>query len=434
MNSALQRAQILIGQQRYDMAAREVGQVLAVEPNNDTAHSLMALCLVELEQFAEATEHAQQAIHLDPSNAHNHYVLAYIWQSRNYLDRAQAAADEAISLDPENPHMHTLMSGILQGQKKWQEGLRYAEKALELDPEDADGINLRAQALRGLGQRQPAGEELRDALKIDPNDASTHANLGWNYLHDGKLDLAKQHFTEALRIDPNLEWARVGAIETIKARNPLYRLVLNYFLWMQRKSAGAQWMILIAAYVIYRIILSQVTARPEWGPVLWPLLIGYILFAISTWFALPLSNFALMLHPFGRRALNRYEKISGAAVGTALTVTLILALVAVARPTSLLIEIAISAAIVTACICMTTLAVPPARKWMLIYTGVVAAMATLSVSAEPVFRLLGEDTESWPAWTVLWSAPTLASIQLMPYALLGAVILVNVLNSVNWKK
>jgi len=156
---------------------------------------------------------------------------------------------------------------------------------------------------------------LQNALRLDPDSADTHATLGWNYLQNGNRAKANEHFREALRLDPDSEWARQGILETLRTYNPLYRPLLKFFLWMQTLTGRAQWGVIIGLYVVYRIILATARANPEWGPYLMPLIFVYIAFVAATWIGQPLMNLALRLHPLGRLALSREERIAANWIG-----------------------------------------------------------------------------------------------------------------------
>ena len=58
-------------------------------------------------------------------------------------------------------------------------------------------------------------------------------------LDEGKYPQAMEHFREALRLEPDMEWARLGVVETLKAKRVLYRPVLWYFLWISKFSSRA---------------------------------------------------------------------------------------------------------------------------------------------------------------------------------------------------
>ena len=229
MTRQLERARLLLEQSRYDMAKKEIGLHLARDPDDPEAHALLALCLLNNKEFKTATEHAKHAIAQAPDWDFAHYVMACVWWRRNYLDRAAESAEAALALDPHAVSHYTLLGRVRFDQRRWQDALDAAEMALEIDAEHTDAINLRAAALQKLGHKSTARDDLIDALRLGPGDAYTHANLGWTYLEQGDREKAMHHLREALRIDPELDWARAGVVETQKAGNVFYRVMLNYF-------------------------------------------------------------------------------------------------------------------------------------------------------------------------------------------------------------
>jgi tetratricopeptide (TPR) repeat protein len=186
---------------------------------------------------------------------------------------------------------------------------------LEVDPENVNAINLRSLTLVKLNRRDEAAETADFALHKQPENPQAHANKGWAELNRGNHEEAQKHFREALRLSPMNGMAKMGLKESIKAKNPAYRLILNYFLWMNRMSERNQWAFLIGLYVVYRGTLWAREAYPVLSPVLTPLIFIYIIFAFSTWIAVPVSNLALRLHPLGKYALDREEKLSSNLVG-----------------------------------------------------------------------------------------------------------------------
>lgn len=304
MGRHLERALILFEQSRHDLAETELRQELAGDPNSFMAHALLALCLARREDFQPATEEAQQAIHLAPDSPYPHYVLASIYLDRRRLDEAEKAVDQAIQLDPHHADYFSLLAAIRFEQRRWQDALDAAETGLAVDPEHVGCNNMRAMALVKLGRRTEAGATMARTLARDPEDALSHANQGWTLLEQGDPKKAMEHFREALRLEPNLDWARRGIVEALKARNIIYRVMLWYFLWMAKLSRGAQWGIVIGGYVGYRLLSEVAHDNPEIAPFILPLLILYFVFAILTWTAYPLFNLLLRMSRFGRLALS----------------------------------------------------------------------------------------------------------------------------------
>src|ERR1043165_2264669 len=95
MSEALQRGLLLLGQGRHELAAEQFGRHLATEPNDAHAHSLLGLCLSQMERFGDATQHAEEAVRLAPDFPFAHYALAYVMADRNRFKEALTAINEA---------------------------------------------------------------------------------------------------------------------------------------------------------------------------------------------------------------------------------------------------------------------------------------------------------------------------------------------------
>lgn len=431
MNSQTLRALLLLNQGRFEEAEQEVGQALAADPNCPHGLRIMALCLTRRGEFDGGTLHAQRAVAEAPDSALMHYTLGVVWFRRSYYQHAADSAEEAIRLDPQDADYRVLLGQIRFNQGRYQAALEAADAALEIDPEETDAINLRAQALQQLGRKDVAVDGLHDALQLNPENPRTHATLGWNYLEQGNLPKAQEHFREALRLNPELEWARRGLIETIKSRNVIYRMILNWFLWMQKKAAGHQWAILVGAFVAYLICLQLVESKPELGIVLWPILGLYIAFCVATWLAMPLSNLALRLHPFGRLVLTRRERFDATMVGLGVLTTLTSLGISLYYDSILTFLIFMGALRTTVAVSMVALLqVTKARRIMGLYALAVGVMSLIVIAGIPLV--------TWPESSAtplvrLWAAVTGLCVTLLRWSILGAVILANILAAKNWK-
>ncbi len=301
---------MLLQRRRHELAERELRQELAADPENARAHAFLALCLAERESYAAATKEAQAAIHLAPDMAFAHYALARILHERNRWEEARPAIREAIRLDPEDADYFALWSAIELSEGELTMALRAAEQGLRLDPEHVGCNNLRAMVLVRLGRKEQAGATIATALARDPENELSHANQGWTLLHRGQHQKALEHFREALRLDPHLDWARTGIVEALKARHFVYSVLLRYFLWMSNLSQQGQCFVILSAVLVYKLLEALADHNPTLAPWIRPILIAYILFAISTWLASPLFDLLLRLDRFGRHALSRDQLVA----------------------------------------------------------------------------------------------------------------------------
>jgi Flp pilus assembly protein TadD len=296
-----------MGQSRFEQAASELGRELAGNPDHAPARALLSTCLAELGRDEEAESEARATIAASPDFAFAHYALASVLEGQDRLDEAERSVGEALRLDAENSASHALLASIHLQRRQWEPGLAAAERGLYIDPESTECANLRAIALRQLGRSREAGREIASALERDPEDAVTHVNQGWQLVELGRYDGAMEHFREALRLDPTLDLAREGVVEVLRARNPIYRIFLRYFLFMSKLQGWAVWGVIIGFVLVSRILRTAMKQNPELMPFLMPLFVILVLFMVFTWISQPVFNLMLRLDPLGRLALTRDE-------------------------------------------------------------------------------------------------------------------------------
>ena len=321
-DSYLLRARVLMSQNRMELAEEQLRMVLASESSHSEAHAMLALCLVEREAWNAATEEAQQAIFHGPEEAMAHYSLARVMLKRNRLREAREAINEALRLSPWNADYFATLGAIEAAGEKWEEVLKAAEQGLEAEPEHEACENLRAAALTTLGRRSEAGLTIQESLRRNPENAFTHANEGWRLLHVRQPEQAMVHFREALRLDPNMEWARRGIVEAMKARFFIYRMMLGFFLWIGRFPPRTRLLLLIGMPIAQSVLQSTVVSVPALQFLAFPMMLTYLLFVWMTWTSSALFNLVLMLNPFGRLALNREEKVQAVATGSCVAAAL----------------------------------------------------------------------------------------------------------------
>lgn len=310
MPSHLDRARLLYHQSRFDMAEQEVRQALVERPNDEQAHALLALCLMRQDKLPEAQAEVEQAILLSPDEPFPHYCRAIVMEHRQRFPQAQESIQEALRISPDNPDYWAQSALIQFRQRDWQAALDACLQGLKYDAEHAGCDNIRSAALTNLGRKAEAISTVDASLARDPDDEMAHANKGWALLHQGKPKEALEHFREALRLDPNYAYAQHGIVEALKARNPIYRWMLAYFLWMARLSDRARWGVILGGYFGYRFLNSVATNNESLAPWITPILVLYMLFVLLTWFSVPFFNLLLRFNKFGRYALSKDQRTS----------------------------------------------------------------------------------------------------------------------------
>jgi tetratricopeptide (TPR) repeat protein len=328
----------------FPLAERHLRALLSEEPDDATGTAVLALVVAAQERFDEATEIARRAVEIDPSSAYARWAHGDVLVQRHRFAEAIPVAVEAIRLAPDDSDNHALLARALGGRERWGEALAAAERGLELDPEHVPSASMRALALRQLGRTAEAEAAFAEVASAAPLSPFANAGQAWGLLRRGAREDALEQFREALRLDPTNEWARDGMLAALKARNPVYRLVLRYYLWIGTRTRRQQLFFALAGIFLYNTIRRIARANPEVAPLLWPLMGAYVLFLFGSWIADPLFDLLLRFDPVGRRALTRDRRRASLLVGLCLLTAVTAGVAAAIWPESPALTLAIGAA------------------------------------------------------------------------------------------
>ena len=313
-------------------------------------------------QQSEALEQLDRLIREEPYHGTAHALRALIYANQDRLDRAADDAGTAKLLAPEHPFVLYVAGAVALQQGAVLEAIRAAQEAQQLDPTYADAVLLEARARAAAGQwarvvalaervveQEPDNEEAavlaaaarsveRDGILEDeawrslaehfPLNPVARAGSGWTRMHAGQIRAARAEFEQALTLDPSLPWAKRGLVLALKARNPVYALLLRFFMWFSRLPTRTRAYVLIGGLLAYNFLRRTARAEPELKPFITPLLIAYAGFVVLSWLADPLLNLVLMARPEGRRLLTPDEKRGALLVGACLALAILLASIA----------------------------------------------------------------------------------------------------------
>lgn len=290
---------------------------LAGDPDEPSAHALLALGLAHLGQSREAVEAGRRAVAGDPEMAFAHYALAWALLEHDDTGRAERAAREALRLQP-GADEYGLLANVYSRQLRWRDALDAAESGLAEDPDNECCRNFRALALTSLGRTTDATSAVHQSLAADPDNAYSHANRGWLLLRESSVEDALDSFRTALRLDPGMDWARQGVVAAMKARNPVYRIMLRYALWRSTASTGTMSIVVFFVAFVSNLAYDTYLRNPSYWPLLLPVGTVCGLFVFGSWILDPISNLFLRAHPAGRLALSRAESVAANVVGACL--------------------------------------------------------------------------------------------------------------------
>lgn len=233
----LSRAQALIELSRDEDAAGLLTRLVAAEPGNGRAWTLLAQCHLSAGRHDAAVRAATEAVRLLPDSDWALRVLALAQAGAGRHAEALRAAEEALRLEPMSWRCHTCLAQVLT---KSSSGLARAEhearKAIELAPlEPETHFTL---GLVGLSHQDNGVAEaaFRRVLELDPQHSAARNNLGVVALRQRRTSQAVGHFRGALASSPAHQLAARNLETVLQA--------------MVRRMA---WLMLVGIFVVGRL-------------------------------------------------------------------------------------------------------------------------------------------------------------------------------------
>jgi len=320
--SNIGRIELLIQQDKFDQAEKEIRVNLLEDPNNGIYYALLALCLHGQNKGKEALEEAQKAVGLMPHAAYPFYVLSKCYLRLDNLKNANEAIQNALRIDPDDEDYLCMYAAILNDQKKYDDGLTTIDKALAINPEHAPSKQIKSLLLRSSGRYKEADVIAGEALNDNPESAYAFAAKGWSSLDTGKVKESLEHFKSAVVLDPTSEFAKSGLVMAIKAQNPIFNAFYNYYNWINNLSAKARWGFIIGIFILMRVADNVSDSNSAMAP-LFTVLIGvYICFVFMVWTINPIFNIFMRFNKYGKHALDKGE-IMGSNIMSALLISAI---------------------------------------------------------------------------------------------------------------
>ncbi|WP_433424903.1 tetratricopeptide repeat protein [Microtetraspora malaysiensis] len=258
---SVQRARTLLEMRRPADAERELRGVLAQEPQHVTAHSFLALALVQQGNVAEGVAEAHEAVRLAPDQWLTHYMAGQVYQHAGRPDETIAAINASLALEPEFAPAWELLARAHLMKGEWPETAEAARRGLALDPQDSDLVSLLALALTKTGEEEQARAAAAHAVQLDPESATAHLAYGRMALAFGDPRRAADAFREVLRLAPGFDEARDLLVAALKQRNPLYRRLTR----LQGRFRGNRRLVFLLPAVPPLIVFFVLVAVLHWA-------------------------------------------------------------------------------------------------------------------------------------------------------------------------
>lgn len=196
-------ALIFLQNQNFEAAFNSFQLILKNEPDNSQARLGLAIALIGLEKFPEASREIAKLLAHSPKDANLLEMAAQsFWRQKRYAE-AEIVLKRRIGLGGETSANWALYGDVLDAQKKTGEAVSAYENAVRLAP---DSIDLRY-ALGSLYWKtiryDDAEREFLEILRRKPDAPRASFNLGDIYLSTGKPDKAIPLLETAAKAFPN---------------------------------------------------------------------------------------------------------------------------------------------------------------------------------------------------------------------------------------
>lgn len=222
----------------YAEAARALRPVVASDPQDSVARSMLAMALFTTGSYAEAErafkplgdaalEHAELAygwaeslVKLNryqeagallgklegrPLAAGTLVLVAQAWSEMGNYPRAVAACHRALQTDPNLAQAHYIAGLALIHEDRPADAAAEFHAQLQQDPTSNEAEYHLAFVQFQLSQEQEAVQHLRNVLSRDPNHPDANYELGKALLNEGKTAVAIPYLEAAARLKPALD-------------------------------------------------------------------------------------------------------------------------------------------------------------------------------------------------------------------------------------
>lgn len=222
----------------YPEAVRALRPVVAANPNDQLARSLLGTALYSTQNFAEAvrvfaplgdsalrepelayawaasliavTQFPQATALLDKLEKQSLspemlVLVAQAWSQMGNYPRAITQCHKALQSDPKLAQAHFIAGMAFIRSDRPADAVSELRSELELEPNNNDAQYNLAFALLQLSHNDEAVTLLRGVLARDPNHSQANYELGRELLDQGKKEEAVRYLEAAARLNPKLD-------------------------------------------------------------------------------------------------------------------------------------------------------------------------------------------------------------------------------------
>lgn len=196
----------LNGQSRR--AISEYQRSISLDPNQPLPHLRLAAYDVRSGLLDRAVGKLKTVLALDPENDKAHYLLALVYSSQKKYDLAAKEYEDVLKSasqdEPENLEIHIYLAQLYFSQGKYSQAIVEFNHILKIQPDNVSANYLLGSSCLELQQRAEARARFQKVLVLEPNHDGALNSLAYMYAEESvNLDDALKMVEQATTIDPS---------------------------------------------------------------------------------------------------------------------------------------------------------------------------------------------------------------------------------------
>lgn len=208
---------------KADIAGAELR--VRAEPQDASAHNLLATRLMQAGRLDEAKSHLEDALRLAPRDAEARSNLGTVLQAQGQVVRAIALQAEAVRLEPTDDRLRFNLGNSYYTAGRLDEASRELRRAIAINADNADAHFNLAMIVGPQGRVDEAIAHLQRAVEIQPRNGDAHRNLAVALGLQGRVDEALHQARIASRLLPGSREVadHLARLEQAKAARDILR-------------------------------------------------------------------------------------------------------------------------------------------------------------------------------------------------------------------
>jgi Flp pilus assembly protein TadD len=187
-------ALVLLAENDYAGAARELEKAIALDPATPMAYLLLGRAYQNTNRTLQAIEQFQTALRLQPDIPLGHYHLGFAYASLGHNQEAITEYEKEVRRLPDDATVLYQLGHSQLAAGDYESAVANLRKAAEANPQDSQAFYDLGKALLLAGDSDAAIVALRRAVALNPGDPSAHYQLGHALEKTGQKKEAEQEF------------------------------------------------------------------------------------------------------------------------------------------------------------------------------------------------------------------------------------------------